>query len=255
MTRWLAWVGLLLLGTFLAAGEPPTSPMSPSQHPSAGLETLPPPRPANPPRSADPTRDSLQTELERLRAAREGLTEEQKKADQEVFQSSPDRPEKDRLRLRMTELLTGVNARYLERRSPPPTEPAGPAPAPAREPGTREETVTAAQPALPRPADPLLLALTLFRAADFSGALQTFQQLDPESLGRDDRVLVQYMTACCLRKLNKRDEAAALYREVANAREDETLTECALWHLDSLNWRRDLEKQLEEIRQRRKSIP
>ena len=61
------------------------------------------------------------------------------------------------------------------------------------------------------------------------------------------------MSACCLRKLGRLDEAAALYREGANAREDEVLTDCALWHLSAISWRRDMEKQLETLRERRQA--
>ena len=55
----------------------------------------------------------------------------------------------------------------------------------------------------------------------------------------------------CLRKLGKLEEAAAMYREVADVREDDFLTECALWHLSALGWRREVEKQLAEIRKAR----
>ena len=53
-------------------------------------------------------------------------------------------------------------------------------------------------------------------------------------LAVDDRAFVQYMTASCLRQLGKRSEAAVLYRDVADAKDDEFLAECAVWQLTSV---------------------
>jgi hypothetical protein len=196
----------------------------------------------------------LKQEAARLRAEREALAAERDKVLPEA--GSPglgDSEEMTRLRARVAELLARLNARGGPARpkapdpvrlpTPPPVEKPTPAPAAAAEPfpdGTP-------------PADPFLLAQALFRAADFDGALRTYRKLDQDSLTREDRVMAQFMIACCLRKLGKLEEAASVYREVANAREDEVLTDCALWHLSAIRWRRDMETQLEEIRQRRRS--
>jgi tetratricopeptide (TPR) repeat protein len=96
--------------------------------------------------------------------------------------------------------------------------------------------------------DAYLEAQALFRAAQYKEALAAYRALQPESLDGEERLLVQYLTACCLRKLGKLDDAATLYRQVADAREDDLLTECSLWHLSTIGWRRDVEKQLTEIR-------
>ena len=42
------------------------------------------------------------------------------------------------------------------------------------------------------------------------------------------------MIACCLRNLGKLDEAATLYREVANTQDNDMLADCARWQLSSL---------------------
>jgi hypothetical protein len=110
------------------------------------------------------------------------------------------------------------------------------------------ETVTDA------PVDPLVLAQSLFRAGDYTAALNAYRKLDKEDQKPEDRITIQYMMACCLRKLGKMDEASLLYREVANASGNEFVVENAQWYLRSMKERRELEAQLEELRQRRQAI-
>jgi uncharacterized cysteine cluster protein YcgN (CxxCxxCC family) len=64
--------------------------------------------------------------------------------------------------------------------------------------------------------------------------------------------MVQYLTACCLHKLGKTDEAVTLFREVANAKGDPEVAECAQWQLGAIRWRHDMELEIEQLRQERK---
>jgi hypothetical protein len=105
-----------------------------------------------------------------------------------------------------------------------------------------------------KPVDPVALAEALFRTGDYEGALAAYRLLDLHSLGRSSRVGAQYMMACCLRKLGKTDDAASLYREVANSKDDEILADCAQWQLGALRWRHDLESQLRQVQQRRQAL-
>jgi hypothetical protein len=104
------------------------------------------------------------------------------------------------------------------------------------------------------PVDPLALAQALFRTGDYEGALRTYRMLDPTQLPRQDQAMLQYMIATCLRRLGKLEEAAALYRDVANSKDDDILSECAQWQLGALEWRRDLVARLEQLRQRRLAL-
>jgi tetratricopeptide (TPR) repeat protein len=245
----------------------------------AGDETLPPPRlapipaqvpgrdglplpPALPPRvlnlppvpetpSTAPDLALLRQEAERLRSESEALATERTKALADAPPAESD--EVARLRRRLAELVATLNARPLARR-PSTADTAGSA---SREGTSPHADATAGAPIMPGadslPGDPVLAARALFRAGDHAAALETYRQIDLDGLTRDERNLVQYMSACCLRKLGRLDEAAALYREVASAREDEVLTDCALWHLSAISWRRDMEKQLETLRERRQA--
>jgi tetratricopeptide (TPR) repeat protein len=107
---------------------------------------------------------------------------------------------------------------------------------------------------LGKPVDPMAMAQALFETGDFEGALATYRLLDLKSLNKTDRAAAQYLMGTCLRRLGKIDEAATLYREVVNAKEDDILADCAQWQLSAFRWRRDLENQLEQIRQRRHAL-
>jgi hypothetical protein len=101
--------------------------------------------------------------------------------------------------------------------------------------------------------DKLTLAQTLFQAGETQSALAELRQVDANRLSAKDRVWVQYLTAGCMRKQGNLSEAAVLYREVADAKEDDFLTESAMWHLGFIRWRQDVQKQLEEARKKREA--
>ena len=102
--------------------------------------------------------------------------------------------------------------------------------------------------------DALALAPVLFQTGDYEGALTAYRLVNPEAVKPADRVTVTYMTAACLRKLGKTDEAATLFREVANAKGEDVLAECAQWQLSAMRWKHDVETTLTELRQRRKAL-
>ncbi len=104
------------------------------------------------------------------------------------------------------------------------------------------------------PVDPLALAQSLFRAKDYAAALNAYHKLDKDDQKPEERAPIQYMMACCLRKLGKLDEASALYREVANTPGNDFLGENAQWYLRTMKERREIEAQLDELRQRRQAM-
>lgn len=101
--------------------------------------------------------------------------------------------------------------------------------------------------------DGVRLAQNLFRDDEIDAALRAFRLIDTSQLTREDRAFVQYMTATCLRKLNKPAEAAAVYREVADAKDDEYIADCAVWQLSLLRSTQELEDQLEQLRAKSKN--
>ncbi|MDW8242226.1 MAG: hypothetical protein RMJ88_03345 [Thermogemmata sp.] len=99
-----------------------------------------------------------------------------------------------------------------------------------------------------KPLDLLRSATNLFQDGDVDAALRTFRMIDTSALGREDRAYVKYMIATCLRRTGRLSEAASLYREVAEGREDDFLMECAIWQLSLIRSTQELQSQLERLR-------
>ena len=94
------------------------------------------------------------------------------------------------------------------------------------------------------------MANVLFKVGNFEFALKAYRTVSFVGMRPDERAPIQYLMATCLRKLGKVDEAAAIYREVANMRGDEQVAACAQWQLVHLRWRSEFEAQLKELRDR-----
>jgi hypothetical protein len=158
---------------------------------------------------------------------------------------SDEAAESVRLHARMAELLGRFEAKRARETSRP--MPASPPPPP----GAPGASPYAPLPTPVRPAEALQSAQAQFRAGQFDPALSALRRIDPAGLSKEDRVLVRYLTAGCLRGLGRLDEASAVYREVAASRDDETLAESARWQLEAIEGRQNMQRQLDELRSRR----
>jgi tetratricopeptide (TPR) repeat protein len=210
----------------------------------------------------------LKVEREKLKAEHDEATQPMERAD------ASHAGDIIKLRLRLAEILTKVSTQGTAEESRVPAKPLpGPRRAastvlPTKPPSSEREKSAGVE--LPKnlltnqrpqsgadpdkPLEPLALAAALFRTGDYEGALTTYRLIDSETLSKHDRVAIQYLQGCCLRKLGKTDQAASLYREVANTKDDEVLAECAQWQLGALQWRHELETQIQQIRQRRQAL-
>jgi hypothetical protein len=102
--------------------------------------------------------------------------------------------------------------------------------------------------------DPLTLAHALFKAGNYADALYAYRLVPLDGLTASERVPVKYMIATCLKKQGKTEEAAGIFREIANSPGDEQLAACAQWQLGAMRWHKDLQEQLERVRQRRQAL-
>jgi hypothetical protein len=102
--------------------------------------------------------------------------------------------------------------------------------------------------------DPSAVAQNYFRAGDYKAALDAYSNINLRGASGEEQAPVLYMIASCLRKLGKREEAAQKYREAAAIKDDPFVADCARWQLETLAWRKDMEAQLAELRQRRKGL-
>ncbi len=214
--------------------------------------------------------EQLSQELARLQTLRHALAAERTQGVAEADSPGDSTAEQiSKLRLRLGELLTRASTQGTRDRTknaakpvPPPQASFAAPPAAAvklvPQPPSKEPKQDKAKGAFAtgddKPVDALSLAAELFNLGDYEGALHAYQMVDPKSIGAEVRISVQYMTATCLRRLGKLEEAETMYREVANSRVDEMVTDCAQWQLSSIRWQREMEGEIEQLRQRRKGL-
>lgn len=167
--------------------------------------------------------DKLKAEIEALSKQRQGGK----------YESGVLGSERNRLQQELKELLQRIESRPL----PSPKSKVNEGPARKFEPISGD-----------KPLDLLRSATNLFQDGDLDAALRTFRLIDTSSLNREDRAYVKYMTATCLRRTGRVSEAAALYREVAESRDDDFLAECAIWQLSLLRSTQELQSQLDRLR-------
>lgn len=194
---------------------------------------------------------SFEAELDRLRheiAATKSLRED-------VVSETSEAPEADTTnRQAQRQELFNLLAKLASRKpvaEPLPTKPSIADQHPC--PPTHEPT---AQPAAAHPlitdkiVDPFALGRALFRAEDFRGAELAFRKV---KVTDDNRVLLQYLIATCLRKQSQWDQAARAYRVVAENKVDPALRDLAIWQLENIRWHQQTDAQLKQLREWRSS--
>jgi hypothetical protein len=188
---------------------------------------------------------TINKSLTRLREERETLEKERQGANRDL-DAPPDNSasERAKLRIQLLDLMKKIAEKKKEESIP---EKKTPSKEILKQPNKIDFNETT------KPNNKLGLAKNLYRLTDYDGSLRAFRLIDTETLQPEESAFVKYMIGCCLRQLGKAEEAMAIYREVANAAEDEFITECALWQIGSIRYRAELETQLEELRARRKS--
>jgi tetratricopeptide (TPR) repeat protein len=245
MTRGSALVGVLFTFGILSAQDgPKLPPVSPDTVPA------PKPGPELPGAKGKP--------LDQLKAERKALDAERDASKSELEDESATSSERRAMKKKLDELLKKMSEKPVGSAKvlPPGVDPkidpkADPKGSEKKDAAAKEKEPVKADP---KPVDALALAQALYKSGDFEGAYRAFKLIELDPLNREQRAFVQYMTASCLRKQNKLGEAAALFREVADAKDDDFLTECALWQLGTIRWRQDLEKQLSEMRAKRENL-
>jgi hypothetical protein len=200
---------------------------------SAQLPQIPPPMPeplsGRESNLAPGAREQLQAELAALIGNRKAAAPEEGASS-----------ERARLQAQLQELLLRLSAP----RSVPSTGPSVPiAPKPSIVPSSPET----------KSIDPIREGVNRFRDNEFGVALDVFRLVDQGSLSREDRAFVQYLMACSLRRLNRLNDAAKIYREIADVHEDDFISECAIWQLSMIRTTQELETQLDQLRARSRS--
>jgi hypothetical protein len=216
-----------------------------------------------PPEEPDRDLQDLQRWLLRLQKEREALAVEQNLARKQlvtdVFAESP---VIGKLRLQLSELVRKVSAPKDPPKGPgvipvlPKTagDKKGEAPKKINVEKVQPKDAAIEAPEDGAPADALALAHVLFRAGHYDQALKAFNLVNQSGLRPEERAPIMYLTACCLRKLGKTEDAVARYREVGNMRGDDPVAACAQWQIAQIRWRCECEAQIRDVRSRRLAL-
>ena len=157
--------------------------------------------------------------------------------------------DRDRLRSELLKRLGELGNRSV---APPPETAPKPTPVPlTKAPKVDPKPDLVADGTIPL--DPLRAAQNLFKAEQYEAAFRALAMQKPDTLSPDDRTFAQYLSACCLSRMGKLPEAATVYREIADGKQDDFLTECSLWQLGEIRRTQELEGQLEQLRPKRKA--
>lgn len=190
--------------------------------------------------SAGPT--SLESEIEALRADLQAF---HALSDEVTRSARAAELEADRTMLRqrqemldiLTKMATQGIARKPEAKPVPPEPVAPPTPDSVAVPQVTDTAV-----------DHFALGKVLFRAGEYPKAEQAFRKVTPTD---DNRLLLKYLIATCLRKRSQWQAAIDTYREVAESDQDPVLRDLAKFQLDGIRWNQDTEKQIEQLRKQR----
>ena len=266
-TRWIAVALCLIAAPILARSEEDGSQFAPLSSEEAVETDLPRPDDGLPSSSSTQLTVpfSFDAELQQLRKDITTTKELREKAAVEASQPfANDAAVAQEQRRILLELLTKLATKSVPPRPTPisdlalPEVSAPPMVPPIHEPRSRaghaetKHDAVATHPLISEKiVDPYALGQVLFKAKDFVGAELAFRKVKATD---ENRILLQYFVATCLRKQSKWDQAAKAYRTVADQKEDPTLRDLAIWQLDNIRWNQQTSTQLEELRQLRQPL-
>jgi hypothetical protein len=107
----------------------------------------------------------------------------------------------------------------------------------------------AAEALVRTPVDRIALGDNLFAAGEVALALEIYQRAEVANISQDERLWIRYQTACCQRRLGKRQEAERTYRGLAGMPNAGWYAAQSRWWLDSLQARDAIEQELTRIRE------
>ena len=98
------------------------------------------------------------------------------------------------------------------------------------------------------PVDPFALGNVLVRSGDYAAAEKAFAKVQPTD---ENRMMLKFLTATCLRKRSQWKPASDAFRVVAGSNQDPVLRDLAKWQLDNMAWYQQTESHLDQMRAER----
>ncbi len=259
--RYQGWVSLASLGAFIGlsvesiAEDRPGNPQ-PRPIPDLSADAISENERPRPPRTLDPVQTGAEGSLEEeLRLLREELKEFQTLGEDVRRTTKDAEAENDRAAMRQRQELLDLLTRLATR---------GAAKKPLADVPSKEPSTRSAEPLPPQPAaeatpsfpvpddvvDPFSLGKVLFRSGDYVAAEQAFRKAKPTD---ENRQMLKYLIATCLRKRSQLPQAIEAYRSIASSDQDPVLRDLARWQIENIRWHQQTELQLEQMRQQRES--
>lgn len=155
-------------------------------------------------------------------------------------------------RRELLDLLTKLATKKVPPKPNPEPEPTVSKPTPISTVSKPEARHSSAHPMISANiVDPFPLGRALFKLEDFVGAEQAFRKVEVTD---DNRVMLQYLIATCLKRQSRWDQALKAYRIIAENKDDPILRDLAESQLENIRWHLKTEAQLEELRRLREQI-
>jgi len=186
----------------------------------------------------------LRSELKTFGAAREEVSRSTRDVDAESDRVSIQQ------RQELLNLLTKLATKGVARRVSPPATPIAQPTRTVESPPPIPEAVArlSSAPLTSDVVDPFALGKVLLRSGDYAAAEHAFRKVKPTD---ENRMMLKYLSATCLRKQSQWQPATDAYRVVAESDQDPVLRDLAKWQLDNIRWHQQTESQLEQMRRQR----
>ncbi len=194
--------------------------------------------------AADKLRESLQRLQKERGLLENALGDSSKRLPSEI---TPLTLETAVLRLRLQKLIDELESAKPKPFPPMPAKLPMKAPIPAKENTAKGVNAPKSIP------EPLAQGQTLQKANNYSQALDAYRRI-PLTGRPDDTLHIKYLMAVCLDRMNRPQEAMAMFEDVIKSGKDQPIQESAVWRLQSLRWRQGIEDQLKSLRKKREAL-
>ena len=187
--------------------------------------------------------EALRADLESFHALSDEVTRNTRNAETEAERAL------HRQRQELLDILTKVATQGISQKANTKKSDTKPAPVSETVASPAPEAAETKTPAVTDAAvDNFALGKVLFRAGDYVKAEQAFRKVVQTD---DNRLIVKYLIATCLRKRSQWSAAVEAYKEIAASDKDPVLRDLAKFQLDGIRWTQDTEKQIEQLKKQR----
>ncbi len=97
---------------------------------------------------------------------------------------------------------------------------------------------------------PFEIAENLYKLGEYQTALDIYRLIIKNDVSKEKEMWISYQMANCYRMLSLYDEAVEVYSEMQEVYEGTYWAKQAKWHIQDIEWRAEVEKELERVIER-----